>query len=513
MSKVAASALVLACVLCATGASAEAEALSVRQVVAIAKQNSPQLKAALLELESAEWNVFGNEARYEPVLLLEASGTQTSTPNVFVNSVRISRIRRLDGAAELRKHLIWGTDLALRLSGGSQWSHFTSIGSSTVPSMVGGMGGVGTTGYPTSLFGIGNFGPVYSMIAKLTLKQPLWRGRGRDVGEAPLREAKVQRSVNRYARDRVNSEQLRDVLTAYWELWYAEAAVVIQAHSRGVATRQRDEAAARAATGSLARADVLTFETQVATRAEQLVDAHAERDRRAHELARLLGTSVPATSLGSPGDEPEDLHHTAGELVEQRALSNSAELHEREQEVELARVRQKTADDPSKPRLDLDAYGQAQGFGNESVNDAAEQFVRGDVLSAFVGLTFEAPLRGRVRRAESAKARLATEVSEEHLKQARASVLAEVRGALDREQASREKVELTEQTAAIAQRQLEAEQARYLSGSSTPLAVLEAEDQVRSAQLRLARARADLTETALVVEHLTGALLARYAAL
>jgi outer membrane protein len=513
MSKVGGALLALS-LIGATSARADDVALSVRQVVMTAKQHNPQLKAALLELESANWDVFGNEALYEPVLLIDSSASQAANPNVFGASVRINRSRRLDLGAELKKHLLWGTDLSLRLSGSTQWSRLSgSIG--TLPTGVGTGGqmtGVGT-GMTTVLPGFGNFGPIYGMNAKLSLKQPLWRGRGRDVGEASLRESKAQRTASEYARDRVSSELLRDVLTAYWELWYADAAVAIQLQSQAVSIKQRDDAIARAQSGSLAPSEVLTFETQVATRDEEVLAARTERDRRAHELARLLGDNEQASALGPVSDEPASDATFARDVLEQRALAQAPEIRERQAALQIAELRQKTADDPNKPRLDLDSYVQTQGLGNESVRDAADMFVGGDVVSAFVSLTYEAPVRDRARRAAAAQARIASQVAEEQLRQVRERVIADVRTALDRESAGRQKVALAEQTASIAARQLAAEQARYQSGSSTPLAVLEAEDKVRGAQLRLARARADLTESALLLEHLSGELLSRYAAL
>jgi outer membrane protein len=491
-------------------ARAQDSALSVRGVVSTAKRNNPTLKAAMLRYESASWDVFGKEALYDPVLQIDGSAAQLATANVSSSSVRINRVRRADLGAQLSKHLLWGTDLSLRVSGYALKSEFTN-------SMPQGM--AGSVLIPmglTSLFGLGSYGPVYAFVAKATLKQPLWRGRGRDVGEASLRASRLSQTQQEHTRDRVGSELLRDLLTAYWEFWYADAAVAIQVQSQAVARWQRDDAQARVNSGSLAPAEVLTFDTQVATRDEDVLGARTERERRAHELARLLGTNEHEGVYGSVIDEPladSSVHTFARELVEQRALSESAEIHERASAAELARVQQKTAEDPKKPRLDLDSYVQTQGLGNRSVSDAAGQFVGGDVLSAFVGLTYEAPVRDRQRRAEAAKARLSTEVAEQQLREVRQRVLSEVRSALDREAAGRERVALAERTSGIAERQLAAEQARYASGSSTSLAVLEAEDRVRAAKLRLARARADLVESALIIEHLTGELLDRYASL
>ncbi|HEY6881034.1 MAG TPA: TolC family protein, partial [Polyangiales bacterium] len=468
--------------------------------------------------ESAQWDLRGKEAQYDPVLGLTASGQQNATSNVFGGgsgsggAVRINTIRRMDLGASISKHLIWGTDLSLSLSSYMQWNRFSG-GLALSPGMgMTGMGATGTGGLSSIFSAFGNFGPVYSLTAKLALKQPLWRGRGRDVGEASLRASRVTRTQSEHTRDRVSSELLRDVLTAYWELWYADAAAAIQQQARDVAARQRDEAEARTRTGSLAPAEVLTFETQVASSDQDVLNAAVEREARVHELLRLIGAEPGGLAFDVLSDEPPASGGYARQLIEERAVADSTEVRERTAAVALARVQQKTADDPKKPQLDLDSYVQTQGIGLKDANDTLNQFVSGDVVSGFVGLTYSAPVNGRVRRAEAAKARLATEVAEQQLRETKQRVLAQVRGALDKEAAGAQKVELAERTVSIADRQLAAEQLRYQSGSTTSIAVLEAQNALRTAKLRLARARADWAESALVIDHLSGDLLARFSA-
>ncbi|MET0283577.1 MAG: TolC family protein [Polyangiales bacterium] len=494
--------------------TAQAQGLSARSVVDHARASNATLKAAMLQLESARWDLLGSESEYDPVLGLNASGQQNATSNVFGGfggsgggSVRINTIRRIDYGASLSKHLIWGTDLTLTLSSYAQWSRFSGGGLGLPSTGTGTNIGTGVGG-TTPLFAFGNFGPVYNLTAKLALKQPLWRGRGRDVGEANRRIARATRTQTEHTRDRVGSELLRDVLTASWELWYADATVSIQQQAREVATRQRDEADARARSGSLAPAEVLTFETQVATSDQDVLNASVERATRVHELERLVGDA--GLSFDELSDEPPAGGGFSRKAVEEHAVSDSLEVREKVAAVQVARIQQKTADDPKKPQLDLDSYVQTQGIGLDSYGDSARQFVGGDVVSGFVGLTYSAPVNDRVRRAEAAKARLATEIAEQHLYEAKAQVLSEVRGALDREAAGEQKVALAERTVSIAERQLAAEQSRYQSGSSTPIAVLEAQNAVRTAKLRLARARADWAESALILDHLSGGLLARY---
>jgi len=474
---------------------AHADALDEGKVVELAAAHNPGLKTALLQLESARWNVTGVEAKYAAVLVLDASATQTTTPGLFIDQVSLNRTRRADSGAELRKRLIWGTDLSLRVAGYSVVTQ-SNVSFGATPN--------------------GRFGPGYGVLAKLTLKQPLLRGSGRDVGEADLLASRAQRTVQEHTRDRIASELLRDALTAYWELWYAEAAVEIQEQSREVAIRQRDDASARASTGALAPADVFAFDTQVATREESLLDARTLRQQRELELLQRLGLVEARPTLELSVDSIPLTSTASREVAQQRALAESAELKELQAQISLARLQSKTADDPMRARLDLDSYIQAQGLGNKDVGAAFDQFAGvgpDHALSGFVGLTYEQPLSSRNQRAQAAKARIAVAVAEEQLVQARERILSSLGQMLSRKESGEQKVVLAERTVDNAQKQLQAEQARFATGASTSLSVLQAEDAVRNARIRVARAQADLVQSVLSLQHLTGELLHRYAGL
>ena len=302
-------------------------------------------------------------------------------------------------------------------------------------------------------------------------------------------------------------------MTAYWELWYADAAVGIQEQSRAVAIQQRNDAAARAQTGSLAPADVYSFETRVATREEDVLNAHVERQRRQAELAAQIGNLRQGSALGLPSEDVPPIPDPPSADTEKAALAESVQLRELEAALEVARIQTRTADDPGRSRLDLDAYVQAQGLGNDDPGAAFGQLGRLGVVSAHVGLTYETPLDDSGRRADAARARLGVEVASQRIAEARQAVLSDVQIALTREAAARRRLTLAEETTRIAERQLAAERARFQAGASTALATLDAEDQVRSAQLRVARIRADLLEASLTLQHLTGRLLARYGSL
>jgi outer membrane protein TolC len=494
----------------------EPSELNTAAVVASVRAHNPNVQATLYRLESSKRDVLRLDARYTPVVVLDGSASDLSTPSLYVSGVSKNRTRRVDLGGELRKHLLWGTDLTLRVSGNVQESAFTRPG----------IAGFGSSGGVTGSVVLppGTFGPGYGWLAKLSLKQPLLRGRGEDVAEADLNAARATRDVAEQSRARVVSETLRDALMAYWELWYTDTAVSIQVASRGVAERQVSEAQARVATGSLASVEVLAFETELSAREEDVARAQAERKRAELELLRLLG-EAKERALRVSSEPPEAPAILSRELSEERALRASAEVQESAASLKLATVRARTASDPLRQRLDLDSYVQVQSLSNrvrtavgptEAMPDVVPHTELGDfetrsALGAFVGLTYEIPVGGQGERAAAAKAQADVHEAEAELRAVWERVVADVRKALEQQEAEARSVELAERTREIATRQLTAEEARFQSGAGTTLLVIQAEDKRRAAELRVARAQADLAETALRLDHLTGQLLARLA--
>jgi len=469
------------------------------EVVAAVLADNPTVKAALSDCSSAALEVTAEEARYGAVLAADTTYTRAASPALSPpSSVATSTTDTFETGEELRKHLVWGTDLTLRVDESVQSSRQVLV----LPASLTGNSG------PLAI----NTGPGYGGYVKFSVAQPLLRGAGRNVAQADLRAARINQTAAEITRDRTASEVLRDALTAYWESWYSTAAVDIQWRARNTARAQRDDANLRIQTGSLAPADGLTFETQLASREEDVVNAQAELQRRAADLVRLLGHG----EQHDPGAVPLDATPpTPSELdgdLRKDALAASPDIRSLLAQVELARVQAQTAGDALRPRLDLSGYLEAQGLGYANVGPAFTQMGTLGAVSAYVNLTFELPLDDRRHRAERNRAELAIETAFNKLEQTRQKILADVDTARAAVASARRRVELARQTLAVAKRQLVAEQARYGTGGSTALQVLQAGDAVRSAELRVARAETDLVQNHLVLLHLTGQLIAEVAA-
>ena len=463
------------------------EPLSESQAIARAAAQNPSLRAALLQAESDRWAVRGEEGRYSLVYQADAGFTRTATPALSGDTVRTGAAETVEIGTGIRQHLVYGTDLSLRLEGSWLLQHSNDF----------------LTGEPTTL------GPGWGVGLRFVVVQPLLRGAGEEVGSAPLKAAEARQRASQRAAEQASSALLSQVATSYWELWYAARAIDIERQSLALTQRQRDDAAARIETGTSSPADVLAFETRLAQGEEALEAAELDRRERRTALGNALGESG-GRLVGEPGDEPP-LPDPPPSDVAERALAASPDVLEAEAALELARVQARTASDAYQPRLDLDASLEARGLGNANVGAAFEQFGTLGALSAHVGLTFELPIDTSQERAAAAQAWLAVEVAEQRLEQVRQRVAADAESAVQQQATLRRRLELAQRTVTIAEQQLDAQRQRFQSGDAPAVSVLTAEDDLRTARLRVTRARVDLVSSAVRIDDLTGELLKRYA--
>jgi outer membrane protein TolC len=427
------------------------------------------------------------------MLQLDAGVTHLRSPSLTDTDVITSTRDSIVMGSELRKAFSFGTSMSLRLEG--DWSRFSS------------------PLFPGSDQEV-TLGPAYGINARFTVLQPLLRGFGDDVGEAALRRADVQKSAAERARDRAASELLRNTLIGYWELWYASEARRIETAARDLAKREQGDTEARIAGGALAPVEIYPFRARVSELDEGVLVAELDRRRRAIELGGLIGKpGIQSKQLFAEDAPPAPAAPLSHDDAVARALANSPELREGEARIAAAREGERTAGESDRHRLDLEGWVQTEGLGNQAVPPALEQFGTFGALSAHVGLVWEMPLTGDKRQAERDRARLGTDASIERQEALRQRLETDTTIWLDRIELARERATFAERTEELAAKQLEAAQDKYDGGAGLAIEVQRAEDALRQAQLRQARARVDGIIAELSLEHLTGALLLRHAAL
>ncbi len=330
------------------------------EVVAIAAKNNALLGAALLEERRAAVDVTAEEGLRPFVLGLDGGYTRSSSPAVDQNGDVVHHTGDQIGVGgQVSKTTVVGTEAAVRVEGNSSLDE-----------------------------------PTYGLSTTLSVTQPLLRGAGREVGESSLRQAQSAEDAARLAARRTASALARDALVAYWELWYAERALEIDARARDTARLALDETRARIEQGAAAQIDALQFETRLASLEETVVVAAAEVRRLSVRLAALTGLAREGTRvLPDPSETPPmSAAEPQADAALRAALEDAPELRESAAAVVAAEDRARTAGEQMRQRLDLVTWIGAQTLGYQEVSPAFAQLGQGAAYAGYVGLVYELPL-------------------------------------------------------------------------------------------------------------------------
>ncbi len=302
------------------------------------------------------------------------------------------------------------------------------------------------------------------------------------------------------------------MLDAYWELWYAQAALEVQRAALEVARQQLAEARTRAnELGTLAPAELLRFDSEIAAIEEDLAQAETNRRTQAIALGRLLDLppAEAADLVVAPAAPPAAPAPSLDEAVD-LARARSSELLELETQVAQSRDRVEVAEDATLPRLDLTGSLTVGGLWNDDTITTLDLPGDRPAVGGLVGLELELPLGNGRARAALAEARTRAEASEVRYEARSRQIEAEAATLVSRLEAADRRVELSRRSVEVARRLAEAERQRLELGTATPLEVVEAQESQRTTELRHLRALVDRTSAANALHHLTGELLAQH---
>ena len=164
----------------------------------------------------------------------------------------------------------------------------------------------------------------------------------------------------------------------------------------------------------------------------------------------------------------------------------------------------------ARPRLDFAGSVGATGSSNNTLSDSASQTLSFDKTTWSAGLIFELPVQNRAARGAEQAARLTGERAtvdagdlELAIRDGVARLGARIRAASQRQQ-------LASAAVGYAGQNLEAERARFEVGRSTNNDVLLRQQELKQAQIQLARATVDILVNDAALAALTGDILDRH---
>ena len=493
-----------------TGASPE-RSLSLDEALQLALARNENLVVVREAAAAAVAAEQGAHGAYDPLLTVDGGWQRTKQPvNSAFSGAPVGEdaptTRGVTGDVTLDQHLPTGGDLSLNVT---------------------------STRYTTdSSFEL--LSPAYQTDAGLTLRQPLWRGRGVDPARLAIRVARADRTRTGADLVRETSDTVAAVATAYYRLDAAEAQVSVREDAVHLAQEQLAQTQERVTSGAVPETEEAQPRAEVERRRGELFAAQ-------ESLARA-GTALKLLVLGADDDlwsatlrpqvsDAVDLDPVDVDSAMSLALRSRPELVAADAAIAREDARRDYAHDSTHPRLDA-VVGYTRfgltGTANPAASDgsgapaAVPPSFAGDwgrswrmlTNSSFddlsAGLVFSVPLGNTTAQGDLAVARHQVRQAAADFTRARKSIRAEVLDAAAALTTAQQRMAAARAGREAAEVQLAAEQDRYGAGMSTNFLVLTRQNDLAAARLEEIAAATDYRIARTEVQRATGTLLARH---
>lgn len=470
--------------------SGTGESLTVEDAIQRALSHNPSITASQQDLRGAREQVRAEVGRYPFTVAADAGFTRSESPQLRANdSVVANTTYSLDTNLALQKPFASGGTAEVRAA--QQYFDRGDILRVTVSPFL-----PATSGHAASL--------------RASFTQPFLRGYGTRIGEADLRAARTAREGAEKSLSRTRSALIRDVLAAYYELWYASRALEIDLASLELAREQERQTIQRVELGDLALAESLTFQTRTSELEESLVSSRLTVRQRSITLGQLMGSVNQQADAWAPTSTPPVSAELPSLSVIEDAIANdSIELAEVEAQLRTAQVRAEVAGDALRPRVDGTAYLQTNGV-STALPNAWARAAGFEWWTAYVGVNVELPTDMSRQQALAAQASANVASLQAQISATRNRIASDALNAVSAVHAARDRLSSAERTLAIAERAHAAAVGRFELGQTSAITVQQAEEDLRRARLRVTRARVDIALQQVQLDHLTGALERRY---
>ncbi|MEM9488673.1 MAG: TolC family protein, partial [Myxococcota bacterium] len=351
----------------------------------------------------------------------------------------------------------------------------------------------------------------YENSLRIDVSQPLLRGRGSAMARADNRQAALQRDAADLQYRNSAMTALRGVIDAYWELAYAVRDLEIRKSSLVLANERLRNTRISISAGSVAATEILAVEQTIASREEEVLLAELSISQRSLDLRRLAGLEIGPGAIDLSTSAPLGLSAQPFALDEllARALANSPQLAallvlEKDAEIEV-----EVTENGLLPQLDLGLSFGPSGS-DTSAGESLKQTVTFDNYSISANLSLTHSLGNRTARGVRDSARSQLFRQKVDIGDVKAQIASSLVLAVKQAQAAERRVVLSQRAIELAEKNIEAEQARFELGRATNFDVLQRQDELKQAQLRKARATVDYLVSVSAIDSITGALLDKY---
>ncbi len=333
----------------------------------------------------------------------------------------------------------------------------------------------------------------------LTFNQPLLRGAGATYTTSVQRESQLAYHQELETHRETRQALLQTVADAYWDLVSAIGQLEVATESVAISAEQLEQNERRLDAGVGTEVEVLQSQADLATQREQrLLREVAMKDAEDALKATLFpGTDIlywssviePTTPL--PAIRTDDV--PSWRQAMQIALDRRPELRRSRLQIESAEQRLIRAVSERRSSLDLNLSSSSNGF-DASSGAAFRSAASFELPTHAASLSFSMPIGKRAGTGAERAARASLRSARLTYDALESTVVSEVRTAHRQVGYAAEVVVASGTSVELAERQLEAEQARFREGLSTNFQVLQFQEDLTTARFTLNQARASFAK-------------------
>jgi outer membrane protein TolC len=463
--------------------------ISLEEAERRALDKNPQIAQARLETAAADYSIAQGKAAYSPSLsvsLAQRSQTNPATSQLAGGQTQVTN-EALSYSTGLSQQLPWG--------GGRLSVDFTGNRNAT-----------------SNLFS--TYNPSFSSSITASVTQPLLGGFKFDQTRAQIEQADITRTIADVQLRQQMARTLNAVRHAYWELVYAMDALETARRSEELARRQLEDNRLRVELGTVAQIDIVESEAEVASRHQTTIKAEGAFRITQVALKQLMvaDTSDP---LWASTLQPVDRPLQGSRVIDVRqaitiAVANRTDLTVARKQSQVSDTSLKLLNEQRKPAVDLVASYSASGVGGTQVlrsSGALGSEIIGtvpggylDVLRSIgaldyptwsVGVNVTMPLGKKASDAAYARGQVEKRQAELQIDTLELQAAAAVTRAAEAVRTAEEQVQAAAAGRQLAQKRLEAEQARRTAGLSTTFLVSQAQRDLATAETAELRALLD----------------------
>jgi outer membrane protein len=338
---------------------------------------------------------------------------------------------------------------------------------------------------------------------RLRVEQPLLRGFGQAVNEAPVDQVRLQERQNQLALQGTAIATLTIAITRYTNLINAQSQVAIQAQALERRQRELEIQRALVEAGRRARLDLFETERSVADAERDLINAQNQLQQANNVILNLIGTDRNLRFVASEetvtqlfGDAVARAEAYNQDQLVALALAQRADYRQAQLQRQQLELQQLLAEDALRWQLNAVADGNLGNFSETTVGLVATR-------------TFDDPSLETAR----VSSEVALRQQDNTLAQLEETIRNDVIASLANVQSNQLRVQAAERATTNARRQLEVarEQFRLGRGNVTQFQLLDQEDQLVQAQSEELAARVAFLNGIAELEQTVGVTLESWA--